>query len=260
MVQRLSSDRKHGEHAFTGEKLGLMAVLAHPEEETFGPAGMLARYASEGVRVSMITVSRHAFPDAGNWRSGGAVNIAERTREQSCSCLAHGTQRICLLNYPGAQIPLDDQELMEERLIRLIREQRPQVLVTYSPEEVGDPDHALISRATTDAFKRAGDPAVYPRHMADSLAAYQPYKLYYTVQQPLAGGLPPKGRATAVLDISDYARTMERTLFCQRTQTVDFAQGLDSTGPDWEKEYFVLAACNLSRRPRRETDLFSGLR
>ncbi|MGE5140534.1 MAG: PIG-L deacetylase family protein [Rudaea sp.] len=238
-----------------------MAVFAHPEGETFGPAGMLARYASEGVRVSMITVTRQTFPSINLSRNHEGAGPVEPAREKSCSCLTHGTQRICLFDYPGTQqIPLDDRELMEERLIRLIREQRPQVIVTYSPDETGDPDHALISRVTAAAFYSAGDASVHPQHIADSLAAFQPLKLYYTVHPPVDAGRKPNPVRTAVLDVSDYSNTMERTLYCQRTHAVDFAQGQDSGGHDWNKEYFTLAACNLSRRPRRETDLFAGLR
>jgi LmbE family N-acetylglucosaminyl deacetylase len=259
MVNR-TSERIDREHAFTGEKLGLMVVLAHPEEETFGPAGMLARYASEGVHVSMITVTRQTFPSVSLSRNHEGAGHGELAREKSCSCLTHGTQRICLFDYPGMQIPLDDRELMEERLIRLIREQHPQVIVTYSPDETGDPDHALISRVATAAFHLAGDPSVHPQHIADSLGAFQPLKLYYTLHPPAPSGRKRNAPATAVLDISDYSKTMERTLYCQRTHAVDFALGQDSNGPDWNKEYFTLAACNLSRRPRRETDLFAGLR
>lgn len=268
MPRTKANERIDHEHALTGEKLGLMAVFARPEEEVLGPAGTLARYASEGVRVSMVTVSREAGPSIPLvvGRAGGLLQPIPR--EQSCSCLAHGTQRICMLDYPGAHIALGDLEVMEERLVRMIREQEPQVVVTYSPEGLGVPEHSLISEVTTYAFHSAGDPHRFAQHLLDGLTPFQPAKLYYTVlpatfvERWKISGLSgvPDSHITTVLDVADYAGARDRTLYCQRNHDTDSTGG-NETGPiEWKREYFVLAASNLMHKPRHERDLFAGLR
>src|SRR5512140_540106 len=128
-MPKRANERSDREHGLTGEKLALMAVLANPQEEAFGPAGTLARYASEGVRVSVVTVSREKAASVPALATRTAPVLTAPARDKSCSCLASGAHRICLLDYVGGRLELDDETRMEERLVRLIREQRPQVIV-----------------------------------------------------------------------------------------------------------------------------------
>ncbi len=262
-------ERIDHEHAVTGEKLALMAVLANPQEEAFGPAGTLARYASEGVRVSVVTVTRERASAVPVLTQRAAPPLVMAARDKSCSCLASGAHRICLLDYAGGRIDLDDETRMEERLVRLMREQRPQVIVTYGPEGLGDASHPLISHLTTRAFQIAGDSTTYPEHLADGLTAFQPRKLYYTVlPQNVAErwGLEhvttvSDDEATTIVDVSHYNEAKLSTLYCQRDHSQDYARWLGArAGLHWEQEYFVLAASHLRRKTRKENDLFAGLR
>lgn len=120
------------EHSVTGEKLALLAVFARPEDEAFGPSGMLAKYAEEGVRVALVTVAREFTPRQTPRSHDPALTLLEtEPRETLCSCRAAGINRICLDQ--SAPRPAPSQiNLMQERLVRLIREVRPQVLVTYA--------------------------------------------------------------------------------------------------------------------------------
>lgn len=270
MPRPKSKTRIDREHALTGEKLTLLAVFAHPEDEAFGPVGTLAKYASEGIRVLTVTASREPS-------TAGVITSADISetrhiphREKLCSCLTFGTERICLLDRTGSQVKFVDETEMEERLVRLIREQRPQVVVTYGPEgAASDPDHILISRLATCAFHTAGDRMRYPKHFRDGLEPYQPKKLYYSVL-PLSfltrwgiRGLPgvPDDQVTTVLDVSLYSEAKLKTLYCQRNHMLDYAKWLsDDREIRWDEEYFALAASNLRKKARTEHDLFAGLR
>jgi N-acetylglucosamine malate deacetylase 2 len=263
---RASGTTDH-EHARTGEKLALLAVFAHPEDEALGPTGTLARYASEGIRVAMVTAAREVALVGFPLRLSKGLELSPR--ETSCSCLTSGTQRICLIDRTG-KLEITDEEVMEERLVRLIREQQPQVIVTYGPEGLtGDPDHVLVSRLTTSAFQSAGDSSLYPQHWRDGLTAYQPKKLYYSVlpqsflKRVQISGLVgvPDEQVTTVLDVASYAEAKMRTLYCQRNHMLDYARGLtEDRMAKWDEEYFILAASVLNRKLRREKDLFAGLR
>lgn len=270
MAKLKSKVRTEHEHAFSGEKLTLLAVFAHPEEEAFGPVGTLAKYASEGVRVLTVTASR----EAERANAPSAVKLFDsagiQAREKLCSCVTYGTERICLLDRPVSRLHVAEEAATEERLVRLIREQKPQVIVTYGPEGMtGEPEHVLISRLASSAFHEAADSTHYPQHLRDGLYPFQPKKLYYSVLpnsflhrwriRGLSG--VPDDQVTTVVDVSLYSEGKSRTLYCQRNQILDYASSqIDETQVQWDKEYFALAASNLHRRHRTENDLFAGLR
>ncbi len=270
MTKMKSKARTDHEHALTGEKLSLLAVFAHPEDEAFGPAGMLAKYASEGVRVLTVTASRETATVSTIAPILISDTVGIPQREKLCSCLTLGTERICLLDRAAGELNLTDESVMEERVVRLIREQQPQVIVTYGPEGLtGEPYHILISRLATFAFHAAGDSTRYPQHLRDGLNSYQPMKLYYSVLphsfiqrwgiRGLAG--VPDEQVTTILDVSLYAEAKLRTLYCQRNHMLDYTRWLsEDRQVQWDEEYFALAASNLRRRARNEKDLFAGLR
>lgn len=258
------------EHALTGEKLCLLAVFARPADEAFGPAGTLAKYASEGVRVSLVTAARETIPASALQTRRAAEKLTAPQREQSCSCLTSGTQRLCLIDHAAGGLDLSRADLMEERLVRLIREQRPQVVVTHGPVGLpGDPASILVSQVTTHAFHTASDSAHHPQHLRDGLTPHQPLKLYYNVLPQsiverwglhgLAG--VPDDQITTMLDVSQYPEAKLKALYCQRDHALDYARWLaQDQRVEWDVEYFALAVSHLARKPRRENDLFAGLR
>lgn len=272
MTRQKASKINNYEHSRSGEKLSLLAVFAHPEDEAFGPSGTLARYAGEGVRVSLVTAVReqlNLMTLDGTAHSRAAAGGARLPREKSCTCRAAGIHRFCLDETPGKLSTLPD-EALQERVVRLIRELTPQVIVTYGPNGLsGDSDQTVISRITARAFELAGDRALYPEHLHEGLVAYQPRKLYYTVlphslinRWGLTGlqGVPDEA-VTTVLDVSPYSEMKLKAVYCQRHHVVDYTRWLEmSRGLEWKQEHFTLAASQLGRKARRERDLFAGLR
>jgi N-acetyl-1-D-myo-inositol-2-amino-2-deoxy-alpha-D-glucopyranoside deacetylase len=168
----------------------LLAVLAHPDDESFGMGGTLAYYAKQGVKVYLVCATRGEVGDVAPEYMVGFHSIAER-RESELRCAA-GILRlsgVIFLDYrdsgmPGspdnhhpdalAAAPLDE---VATKVAHQIRTLRPQVVLTFDP--IGGykhPDHIAIQRAATQAFSLAADPA-----FADSLPPYQAQKLYYHV-------------------------------------------------------------------------------
>ncbi len=259
------------EHSVTGEKLTLLAVFAHPEDEAFGPTGTLARYASEGVRVSLVTAARDLallnprVPESSQISLGGTI----LPRDKTCSCRVAGLHRVCL-DDTTAQLMPTRSEVLEERLVRLIRETQPQVVITYGPNGLsGESEQMLVHRMAMRAFQLAGDTAMFPQHAQDNVYAYQPQKLYYSVlpnsviHQWGLNGLQgvPDNEITTVLDVSPYSEQKLKAVYCQRHHVVDYTRWLESSrGLQWNEEHFVLALSNLTRRTRKEKDLFAGIR
>lgn len=167
----------------------LMAVLAHPDDETF-IGGTLARYAAEGVRVVLVSgtggeVGEISDPSLATPETLGAV----RAREHEESARALGIARLARLgyrdsgmagtadnNHPASFHQADLAEAVG-RLVAIIRAERPAVIIC--PNEQGDyghPDHVKAHRVATAAFDAASDATRYPA----AGPAWAPAKLYYT--------------------------------------------------------------------------------
>jgi LmbE family N-acetylglucosaminyl deacetylase len=260
------------EHSLSGEKLSLLAVFAHPEDESFGPAGTLAKYASEGVQVSLVTTTRKTLHKKENAETVvlDAFQHVRESRDRLCSCRTTGIRRACYFDILPGNLDKLDPIIIEDQLVRLIRELQPQVIVTFGPDGLsGDKEHRIISQVTTDAFRDAADPDKFPHHFREGLGTYAPQKLYYCVlpQSVVATwgvqGLysVPDKNITTMLDVSAYAGAINKALYCQRSDATDFIRWLTKERKvEWNTEYYALVESRLNRKPRREKDLFAGLR
>ncbi len=258
------------EHSLTGEKLSLLAVFAHPEDESFGPAGTLAKYANEGVQVSLVTATRGHLPSHGQLAALNADEVLPGTRDRLCSCRTSGIRRACFFDYQPGQLDQLDPMMIEDQLVRLIREVQPQVIVTFGPLGLsGESDHRIVNRVATAAFRDAGNPSKFEKHFREGLGAFTPQKLYYcvlpssVVKRWGVSGLysVPDDQVTTVLDVSPYAEAMKNALYCQRSQALDFIRWLmEEQQVQWDREYYALVESRLTRKARHEKDLFAGLR
>lgn len=197
----------------------LLAVFAHPDDETFGTGGTLAHYAAEGVRVALVCATRGevgeiAHPDLATPETLGQV----REEELRCSAQRLGVAEVILLGYRDsgmAGTPENDDsrafvnapaDEVVARLVGIIRRLRPQAVVTFQPNGgYGHPDHVAAHRHTSAAFHAAADPARYP----DQGSAWQPARLFYTAI-PRSLFLEMRDRLTALgVDTSQFARFEE---------------------------------------------------
>ena len=171
----------------------LLVVYAHPDDESFGNAGTLARYAASGVAVHYACGTRGECGTVAANHLGDHADIAAlRTAELDCAAEALGLAAVHHLGYrdsgmPGApdnehpsslvQAPRDE---VTGQIVALMRALCPQVVLTFNPYGgYGHPDHIAIHHATLAAFAAAGDPARYPEQLAGGLAPWSPSKLYY---------------------------------------------------------------------------------
>lgn len=169
----------------------LLFVGAHPDDESFGPGGTLAKYARQGVRVYYACGTRGEVGEAAPEHLVGYASTGDmRWSELTCAAQALRLAGVIHLGYrdsgmpgspdntaPGAlaAAPLDE---VTQRVVKVLRELRPQVVVTFDP--IGGyrhPDHIAIHNATVRAFQAAGDPAQF----LECGPAHQPQKLYYEV-------------------------------------------------------------------------------
>lgn len=167
----------------------LLAVLAHPDDETFGPGGTLALYSGRGVAVHLLCATRGEVGQAPADLLQGYASLGDlRESELRCAAAHLGLASVSFLGFrdsgmPGSPDNHHPQALaaapvdaVAGKIVRAMRQFRPQVVVTFDPlGGYRHPDHISVQRATLAAFHAAGDPARYP----DGLPAFQPEKLYY---------------------------------------------------------------------------------
>ena len=174
--------------------LRLMAVHAHPDDESSKGAATMARYAAEGVEVLVATCTGGERGDVLNPRLQGDPEVARdlpglRRREMAAAAAALGVQQRWL-GFVDSGLPegdplpplppgcfaLEPLEHATEALVRVVREFRPHVMTTY--DENGGyphPDHIMCHRISMHAFEAAADPERYP----DAGEPWQVSKLYY---------------------------------------------------------------------------------
>lgn len=167
----------------------LLAVLAHPDDESFGMGGTLAMYAQQGVAVHLICATRGEAGEVDSEYLEGFESIeARREHELRCAAQILGLAGVHFLDYRDSGMAGSDEnghpqalaaapeEEVAAKIAHYIRQLRPQVVITFDP--IGGyrhPDHIAIHNATVLAFERAGEAELSP----DGLPAFQPRKLYY---------------------------------------------------------------------------------
>jgi LmbE family N-acetylglucosaminyl deacetylase len=256
--------------------LRLMCVLAHPDDESLGTGGTLARYAAEGVETYLVTATRG---ERGRFGDGGerpADEIVGRTREAELHAAAKelGLRDVAMLGYPDGRLDAVDPAVAQDAIAEHLRRVRPHVVITFGPEGAyGHPDHVAISQLTTAAACRAAASGVavsklyYIAWSATTWAAYEAAfkKLTSTVdgveRRVVAA---PEWAVTTRIDTSEVWPAVWRAVQCHRTQ-MSVYKNLGALAPDhhralWGVQEFYRAFSLVNGGRARETDLFEGLR
>ena len=239
------------------EQFRLMAVHAHPDDESSKGAATMARYVAEGVEVMVATCTGGERGSILNPKlqhdESILANLAEvRTREMDEARRILGVQQ-AWLGFVDSGLPEGDPlpplpegcfalqpvEVAAEPLVRLIRQFRPHVMTTY--DENGGyphPDHVMCHQISVEAFEAAGDPDRYP----EAGDPWQPLKLYYNqtfskarivafheelldagTESPFAEWLErwddrEERAITTRVDCADYFEVRDRALIAHATQ------------------------------------------
>jgi LmbE family N-acetylglucosaminyl deacetylase len=265
----------------------LLCVLAHPDDESLALGGTLAKYAAEGVEVSLVVATRGERGWFRDWSEYPGEQALGRMREMELrrACSALGIARLDFLDYIDGDLDQANPDEAIGKIVRLIRQIQPHVVLTFGPEGLyGHPDHIAISQFTTAAVMRASDPS----YSVDSekLGPHRVAKLYYRVAlepwlqryMPIFGELVmtidgQERRAhpwanwivTTRLDTHAHWRQVLRAIQCHQTQLPHAVARLQRVTEQehqylWgSQEYYrVFSLVNSGRQ--EENDLFEGLR
>ena len=178
----------------TDGTLRLMAVHAHPDDESSKGAATTAKYAAEGVDVLVVTCTGGERGDVLNPHYGPApagleAMRAVRRTEMAAAAAALGVRQHWL-GFVDSGLPEGDPlppvpegsfaatpvQVAAAPLVALVREFRPHVMTTYDPSGgYPHPDHVMCHTVSMEAWEAAGRADRYP----DAGAPWHPLKLYY---------------------------------------------------------------------------------
>ena len=270
------------------DNLRLMAVLAHPDDESLGLGGTLARYANEGVQTFLVTATRGENGRHGLSRSASPQQLGRvREAELLAASRVLGISDVHFLDYmDGALDRVDPLEAIH-KIASHIRRVRPHVVLTFGPEGAyGHPDHIAISQLTTSAVvyaayqqgvERRSRTSDYPPHQVAKLYyiawtrkkwdAYQAAlkKLTSTVDGVERQATPwPDWAVTTVIDTAKYWPIVWRAVSCHDSQ-VSVYRNLHELPAEqhqaiWGTQEFYRAFSLVNGGRRVESDLFEGLR
>jgi mycothiol S-conjugate amidase len=282
------------------ERLCLLSVHAHPDDEASKGAGTVAKYHADGVHSVLVTCTGGEEGDILN----PAMDTPEvrdnlhavRLDELARAAEVIGYDEVVLLGYRDSGMPDSEankrpdsfaQADLDEavgKLVEVVRRTQPQVLITYNEDQRGypHPDHLRVHDISVLAFERAADPSWYP----ELGQPWQPLKMYYSVwsrarmvathEKFIELGLESPfdekwfdrphhdDTITTQIEIADYGDVRRQALLAHATQ-------IDPESPFWfglppEVARTVhpydeyVLARSLVDSPVPEDDLFAGVR
>lgn len=235
-----------------------MAVFAHPDDESFGIGGTLARYGADpDVRVVLVCATRGEAGEISDPGLATAERLGEvREGELRCACQRLGIDALHLLDYRDSgmagteenrnprALTMADTGQAVGKVVAYIRRERPDVVVTFDQSGgYGHPDHVAIHHHTRAAFVAAADPAQYPEQIDAGWEPHQAQKLYYTAiprrffravaekMQAMGIEIPerylkrleegiglPDDACTTDVNVQDFWETKQAAIQCHATQ------------------------------------------
>ncbi len=270
------------------QQLKMMCILAHPDDETLGTGGILAKYGAEGVATYLVTATRGERGWFGRPEDYPGPERLGNIREAELYAAARelGVSDVRLLDYGDGQLDQADPQQVIAELASYIQQIRPHVIVTFDPNGYyGHPDHIAISQFATSAALAATDPGLDHLPLYRSHRSHWIAKLYYLVPlqqalkayQAVFGDLVmpvdgverravswPEWSATTMIDTSMYWQQVWRAVACHQSQLPGYQALRDL--PDehrkslWGTQTFYRALSLVNAGRAVEDDLFAGLR
>jgi LmbE family N-acetylglucosaminyl deacetylase len=268
-----------------------MVVHAHPDDEVFSTGGIIAKYAAQGDRVVVVygtSGEAGEMYDESRDPEEATPRLGEIRQAESREALRLlGTEDVYFLGYRDSGMkdtdankdpanfmnaPLDEAV---ERLVAIMRETHPQVVVTYDLDGgYGHPDHVMTNRVATEAFTRAHDEGIGPQKLYYSARSREGFREYVEGLRSMGLEIPwmrgdfnfdeygvPDQDITAHIDISQVAALKKKALAVHRTQIRPDFFYLSIPDEAMERfqgtEYFT-RIYPPAQQGDRESDLFAG--
>ena len=231
----------------------ILLIFAHPDDESFGLGGTIAKYTHQGIPVDLICATRGEKGTRFKVPAHIETGVA-RESELRTAGFVLGIRNIYFLDYIDGELDKLDTAQIAGKIIEIMKKVQPEVVITFGPDGItGHPDHITIGRAATRAFNQLKGTPFIPR------------KLYYAAipasEWPDASDsgvtTMPDEMVTTTIDTTGYLTKKIEAISAHRSQedTYEFLEMLknDPESTFAKKEYIYLAQPKTSKK---ETDLF----
>lgn len=265
------------------EKRKLMAIVAHPDDESLGLGGTLAKYAAEGVEVSVLMATKGERGRFGTAAQSPGLDVVGKTRAEELlrACQVLGVQHVRFLGYIDGDLDQAPAEQIIEEIALHLRDLQPQVVLSFGPEGAyGHPDHIAISQFTTAAILKAAmaefEALNSKPHAVSKLynvlwskplwevyqAAFKEMSMTVDGEKRLAFPYP-EWMITTQLNTEAFWETAWAAVQCHQTQMAIY-QNLDQLTPAqhkvlWGRQEFYRVFSLVNGGRTKETDLFEGI-
>lgn len=217
----------------------LLAIFAHPDDETFRPGGTLALLAQRGVHVEVLTFTRGQAGSCGEPPICTPTELPDvRERELRCACAVLGAQPPRLLDYADGNLQGIDADGPVDQILSVVNQVRSQVWLSFGSDGLsGHPDHIAVGQWAAEAFHRSeGSAALYHLAVPQSLAQELDMRQVHSV---------PDDTITLSVDVLPVWETKMAAMRCHATQwsTTPMASAPEERRRlFFGQEYFVRAA------------------
>ena len=279
-ITRLDASRSRS----AATPLRLLCILAHPDDESLGLGGILARYGAEGAETYVITATRgeRGWFGAEEDYPGPAALATIREQELRAAAAVLGIHELTLLDYVDGEVEDADESELARQLAAHIQRIRPDVVVTFDQNGIyGHPDHIAVTRAAAAAIVAAaadpirGNTAARPHavpkfyYFAWTREAMEAYEAAFGHLSMLVHGVErhadpwPAWAISARIDTSAHWERVWAAIRCHRSQLPGYQRLLDLPAEYhralWGESTFH-RVYSLVPASASEVDLFEGLR
>ena len=267
------------------EPLKLLAVFPHPDDETLGLGGTLAKYSAEGVETYLVCATRGERGWFGPQEQYPGFEALGRHREEELRCAAEnlGLREVSFLDYIDGDVDRANPQEIITKITTHIRRIRPEVVVTFSLDgNYGHPDHIAMSQFTGAALLCAADESYHDTqgqpshrvskfyHMVDSMNLVESAKRAIGGISMEVDGVErnhvgwEEWSITTRIDASAHFESVWQAILCHQSQLPGYGPLLDLPRETllkiWGTGTFVRIFSLVNGGREVEDDLFAGLR
>jgi LmbE family N-acetylglucosaminyl deacetylase len=269
----------------TNDTLRLMCIVAHPDDESLGLGGSLAKYSAEGVETYLVTATRGERGWFGDPADNPGLSALGTLREAELRCAAQtlGVTDLQILDYIDGDLDQAHPAKVIHELVAAIRRARPQVVLTFDPAGAyGHPDHIAISQLSVAAAVTAADASYIHRdfpephrvskmyYMMASQSLIRQYQNVFGELVMVIDGVERRmldvqdWMITTVVDTRDYWQQVWSAVCCHETQ-IGSLKALSTLTDEghrelWGTQEFARVYSTVNGGRQIERDLFEGLR
>ena len=267
------------------DPLKLLAILAHPDDESLGIGSTLAKYAAENVQVYLICATKGERGWTGDEKDNPGESELGKIRERELLCAAQtlGIKQVYFLNYLDGDLDQADSNEAIDKIAIIIREIGPQVAITFGPHGIyGHPDHIAISQYATGACLLAADSTFtdskgLPPHriskfyyFENNASLVENYADFFGNIVMEIDGVPrsfiawPDWMFTTAIDGSAYWQVALKAVNCHKSQVAIYGElnklSRERSVALWGTRTYYRVISSVNGGRQLETDLFHGIR